>query len=327
MHNLKSSVLVASGLSAVLLSGCSNSVEEQQQRQTYYCGAQAITVEAHRAQGDNPEQNEQMTLTLGDSEYQLQVATSASGARYVSEDTETNVIFWSRGNVAQLEVDGQAYPQCRQAGTLTELTTVRGNEPFWLLTISDEQMHWSRLGEDEAEYRIGNIEQTAQGITIQDTSERLQVSITDAICQDSMSGMYFPQQADVEFNGERLTGCAGDSLSLLEGVEWHVESLGSTDFTEYEVTLRFMRDDERTQVAGRAACNRYFGSYELTGESLRIGQLAGTKMACSDASMRVEYQFLNALSTVNGFHAERDTHQQLRIDLNTDQGQLRLRQP
>lgn len=319
MQNTKNiSVLVVSGLIAVLLSACSNSAEEQQQPQTYYCGAQTIVVDA---------ENDQMTLTLGGTEHQLHVAISASGARFVTDNAETNVMFWSRGNFAQLEVDGQEYPQCRHAGTLAELTTARGNEPFWSLSIGDEQMEWNRLGEEEETYRIGNIEHSDQSTTIRDTSERLAVSISDAVCQDSMSGMYFPQQAEVELNGERLTGCAGESLSLLEGVEWQVESLGNTDFTDYEVTLRFMQDDEQAQVVGRAACNRYFGSYELTGEGLRVGQLAGTKMACSEASMRVEYQFLNALSKVNSFHAERDEHQRLSIDLNTDEGQLRLRQP
>lgn len=319
MLKTQASVLAVSGLTLAVLSGCSNqNGSDETSETTYYCGAQTVIASSN---------DDYLTLQVGGNEYQLRSSSAASGARYVSRDDEdTEVVFWSRGQSAQLEIDGQTYPECRQAGTLSEETVARGNEPFWTLTIHESQMVLNRMGDDEVEYRIGDTEHENRQTRIHDTSERLQVTISEQLCQDSMSGMYFPQHAEVELDGETLQGCAGDSIQLLQGVEWRVEGLDDADYREHEVTLRFDHEQEQPQVVGRAACNRYFGSYELSGERLTMGQLAGTKMACPDDSMRVEYQFLDALSKTTGFRAERDDDDTLRLELTTDEGTLRLRQ-
>lgn len=317
MSHTKKCMLVVSGLSIAVLSACSSSNPEQQE-QTYYCGAQSIVVHANS--------DERIQLSLGGDDYQLERASAASGERYVSRDDESEVVFWSRGRSAELVIDGQSYPQCRQAGTLSESTVARGNEPFWSLTIGDDRMVLNRMGEDEVEYRIGDIEHSSRSTEIVDTSERVQVTISEELCQDSMSGMYFPQQAEVNLHGEQLNGCAGHSLSLLQGIEWRVEGLDNHDYSDHDVTLRFLHEEGESQVVGRSACNRYFGQYQLDGERLTVGQLAGTKMACSDESMRIEYQFLDALTKANSFTAERDNGGPLQINLNTDEGELRLRQ-
>lgn len=309
-------VLAVSGLSLAVLSACSGNHPEQQE-QTYYCGAQGIVVHPS---------DERMQLSVGDRDYQLERSSAASGERYVSRDDNSEVVFWSRGRSAELVIDGQSYPQCREFGTLAENTVARGNEPFWSVTIGDERMVFNRMGEEDVEYHIGDIEHSIGTSTISDSSERVQVTIYEELCQDSMSCMYYPQQAEVNLDGELLSGCAGQSLSLLQGVEWRVEGLDNHDYSDHEVTLRFMHEEGESQVAGRSACNRYFGAYQLDGERLTVNQLGGTKMACSEESMRIEYQFLGALSKVNSFTAARDNGAPLQINLNTDDGELRLRQ-
>lgn len=57
---------------------------------------------------------------------------------------------------------------------------------------------------------------------------------------------------------------------------------------------------------GRGGCNRFFGKYDLEGESIRIGPLASTKMHC-ERTMAVEIAFFKALEAVRKVRLEQDT--------------------
>jgi heat shock protein HslJ len=74
--------------------------------------------------------------------------------------------------------------------------------------------------------------------------------------------------------------------AALEGTSWRLD--GST-----EQTLMF---PEPGKIAGKAACNRYFGSVEVDGEWMRIAEVGSTKMACADDLMARESRFLEALA-------------------------------
>lgn len=50
------------------------------------------------------------------------------------------------------------------------------------------------------------------------------------------------------------------------------------------------------QVAGLAACNRYFGAVSLTADTIAVGNLASTRKMCSESLMEQEQRFLAALS-------------------------------
>ena len=50
------------------------------------------------------------------------------------------------------------------------------------------------------------------------------------------------------------------------------------------------------QVAGLAACNRYFGPVSLDGDGISFGNLASTRKMCPDSLMDQEQRFMQALS-------------------------------
>lgn len=56
-------------------------------------------------------------------------------------------------------------------------------------------------------------------------------------------------------------------------------------------------DSENLRVAGYGGCNRLMGSYEVKGNGVHFGQLAGTMMACPDG-MDTEKEFLDTLPQV-----------------------------
>ena len=307
---------ILSAGTVLVLTACS-SVEEPRER-TYYCGAQQISVTP---------QDDRLQLDYAGQQYDLRSTESASGARYVNDDDDYQVSFWSRGERARLEVDGQDFPECRQAGAIIEPFTARGNEPFWRVDIENDEALLQRMGEDDVTYSIVSQEHEDRQTKIRNDDERFQLTVSEELCQDNMSGMFYPQSVTLDLEDESLRGCGGQSVHLLQGVEWKVMELDDNDYSDENVTIRFSHEDSGDmQVVGRAACNRYFGSYDLTGEGLNIGQLAGTKMACEDATMRIEYEFLNALSNTQGFSVEREDGEPAVVYLHTSEGRLRLEQ-
>ncbi len=60
-----------------------------------------------------------------------------------------------------------------------------------------------------------------------------------------------------------------------------------------ELTATFTED----QVSGSAGCNQYNGAYTLDGDTITIGPLATTRMACEQGVMDQEAAFLAALQT------------------------------
>ncbi len=55
--------------------------------------------------------------------------------------------------------------------------------------------------------------------------------------------------------------------------------------------------EQANKVSGSGGCNRYVGSYTLTGDHLRIGPLASTRMMCDPLRMEQEDRFFQALSS------------------------------
>lgn len=68
-------------------------------------------------------------------------------------------------------------------------------------------------------------------------------------------------------------------------------------------TLAFEDD----QAGGSASCNRYFGPYQLDGDSISFGPLATTLMACAPPLMTQEQAFTAALQTVDAWSIDGET--------------------
>jgi len=58
--------------------------------------------------------------------------------------------------------------------------------------------------------------------------------------------------------------------------------------------LSFIIHPDDAQISGFAGCNRFFGPYSLNADTLEIGVIAATKMACMDNNQ--EQKYLSCLS-------------------------------
>jgi heat shock protein HslJ len=58
--------------------------------------------------------------------------------------------------------------------------------------------------------------------------------------------------------------------------------------------LTFIIQPDVAQISGFAGCNRFFGPFSLNADTLEIGMIAATKMACMDNNQ--EQKYLSCLS-------------------------------
>jgi putative lipoprotein len=85
----------------------------------------------------------------------------------------------------------------------------------------------------------------------------------------------------------------------LEGTSWVMSSAGKR-----VPSISFAADGK---VAGSGGCNRFFGSYEQTGDALIFSPLGATRMACPPDIMRKEQSFFDMLKRVRSAKLEGST--------------------
>lgn len=86
----------------------------------------------------------------------------------------------------------------------------------------------------------------------------------------------------------------------LVGTEWMLADLAGTPvIANSKASLAF---PEAGRVAGNGSCNRFTGSVTITGDTLKFGPLASTRMACMDGGVSAqEDAYLKALNAANRY--------------------------
>lgn len=275
---------------------------------------------------------EKAQLLVDGRAHALRQAPAASGARYVGGAGPDRVQFWNKGREANLSVGDRVYPTCQAQGGSqgTVQGTVQGsaqpqaqsepgyraggNEPDWALRLTPGTLS---LQLDRGAARLETALPARQSIPdgyryeSRDGSRSLRVDVVRKTCRDTMSGMTFPDTVTIRLDARDLRGCGGVPADLLLGAEWRVESIDGQKLAMQQrgPSLLFTADPEKNngRVAGSSGCNRFTGRYRLTGESLQLGPLAGTRMACLSAeAAELERRYLAALEKVRGFEIAAD---------------------
>jgi heat shock protein HslJ len=96
------------------------------------------------------------------------------------------------------------------------------------------------------------------------------------------------------------------AANWLGGDEWTLMELDGAplDLAEDERAPFLLLDLEEASVTGSDGCNRLVGSFALAEDELRFGALPTTRMACSEAVMTREQDFLAALARVTAYGLE-----------------------
>jgi putative lipoprotein len=146
----------------------------------------------------------------------LEQVPSASGVRYEGDGQ----LFWTQGERALLEIDGQRFPECHANASRAPWADAAyrgvdfrglGNEPGWLLEVDDGKA--IRLVTDYGErsvYVPAPVPRFEGGIvrySVQTKTHEVRLDIEPRACQDSMSGEVFEAQVRVWLDGSEYQGC------------------------------------------------------------------------------------------------------------------------
>ena len=267
-------------------------------------------------------------LRLDGETVRLDPVAVASGSRYQGWRADGALIdLWEKGGTATLNVAGNEYPECSlieapvaaetdatspaetptaaPAPEVIRTYSARGNEPFWLVQADATEVRWSTADHVAADVFTGLTRATrADGFDLAATREgdALALSANAAVCRDSMTGMPHPDTVVVRVDGREFTGCGGNPIDVLAPNAWTVESIDGAAMSGRRPTLQFSADG---QASGFAGCNRWTSSAVLSGEGLRLGMAAATRMAClDDTASKQESDFLAALGRITGFDVD-----------------------
>ena len=110
--------------------------------------------------------------------------------------------------------------------------------------------------------------------------------------------------------------CAGagpGSGDALAGTSWELVAYGNTrPIPGTTITATF----EDGQLRGSAGCNSYFGSYQVSDDQIRVGDMAMTEMACLEPAgvMEQELAFAEFMRDAQSFRLVDGQLQIFRLD-------------
>ncbi|MGD9093381.1 MAG: META domain-containing protein [Anaerolineales bacterium] len=101
-----------------------------------------------------------------------------------------------------------------------------------------------------------------------------------------------------------MVACVGGSEVGLTDVNWSLTSLNGQPLVPGTyINADF---DDGGNVGGTNGCNRYNGPYQAGGNSISIGPLMSTMMACPDIVMQQEQAYMAALQSASNYEISGD---------------------
>ena len=257
------------------------------------CGAQTLALSANETGAH---------LRTGPVWRSFTPTEAASGAKYAATDGSDSWV-WTKGADITVRLDGVDLAGCRMALPDDGSAFVaRGNEPGWSLRLDRTGASLKRMEGAEISAQPGSVTATATGRSV--TFGTVTAVIEDQLCRDSATGMPYPFAVGLTIGTEKLQGCGGEPRDLLTGPTLTASAIeGLSQMTNPVPNLTFSTDG---RVFGTTGCNRFVGSYDLSGEGLHFGPLAGARMTCPAAQSATEAAMTIVLQSITRFDVTED---------------------
>jgi len=176
-----------------------------------------------------------------------------------------------------------------------------GHEPSWSLDLGAETITFTALGAQPIAMPTPR-RAAAGGKRVRWSGPAFRVEAVPVKCVDVATGLPYPWTVSVLTGDVTYDGCGGDPASLVTGAPWTIVEIGGAAVDAPEpLTLAL---DAEGRASGNSGCNQYATTYELTGEGLRFGPVAGTKRACVGPGADAEAALYAALAGVLTFEID-----------------------
>lgn len=197
----------------------------------------------------------------------------------------------------------------KEKDTLADFFKATGNEPFWAVTISKEQITFSILGAGNEEFifpyadPIQVADANIKRYRLTSATATLDFTIAQGQCSNTMSGKESPYtvKADFKRNADTkvtaLEGCGRYIVNYRLHDIWVLESLGSQKITatDFDTTPTLEIKAAEASFMGNSGCNTIRGKLFAEQDLLRFTDIISTRMMCGTTNK--EPQFLKALES------------------------------
>ena len=108
--------------------------------------------------------------------------------------------------------------------------------------------------------------------------------------------------ASTKHNGKAADAATAVSL---KGTVWTLSRIPGTEMEKTRKPVTILLSDTSARFGGYGGCNGYGGEYVLKGDSLKLGEVLATMMACKPGS-HTENNFFKALRETNMYQISGD---------------------
>jgi heat shock protein HslJ/uncharacterized membrane protein len=190
----------------------------------------------------------------------------------------------------------QGYPEPGYPAPVPGEYRAQGTEPFWDLTIGRDMVFTDRgngmvVSQPTPQVIVGVAGEIYR-------TQRLEVNIVHARCNDGMSDRAYPDTVQVYVDGRLHRGCggAGDGLAPippvgagtappLDRTRWVVVAINNRPTPRQgEFSMEF----DAGRLSAKFGCNGIGAGYTQTGATVDAGALIATRMACPDMSWETQ---------------------------------------
>ena len=120
---------------------------------------------------------------------------------------------------------------------------------------------------------------------------------------DAEAGSQETDMTDADATDSGTNGDAAAAPLILES-SWRVVEIAGEPVAEGVVPT--LAIDAEGGISGSGGCNRYFGSAEIDGEQIDLGDIGATRMACPEPAMGEDQRYLQALDAVASWQLDAD---------------------
>ncbi len=235
-------------------------------------------------------------------------------------------VYPPQGNEPYPQPYPEAYPQPYPAPPISSEYRASGTEPFWDLTIGRDMVFTDR---GTGQQIIQSTPQVTGGVAgdIYRT-QRLEVNIVHAPCNDGMSDRRYPDTVQVYADGRLYRGCGGlgDPLAPsppyanpvpptppvagvpappLDRTRWRVVAINGRPVPP---NGDFSMEFDAGKLSAKFGCNGIGAGYTQSGPTIDAGALIATRMACPDMSWETQGSaILDQVMTVSAMAPNRVT--------------------
>lgn len=178
--------------------------------------------------------------------------------------------------------------------------TAQGNEPSWALTFAKPRLLFvTELGSRQQTWLLPLTASYAGGQIFSNSDKSAQLTVTQLICRDTMTGMPYPTSVIFSTGRRSWQGCGGNPLSFLTGKSWRVIALDERPLQGSSAIWLTIRSSG--EVTGSTGCFRFRSMLVANGEGIRFNSMSTSWPTCKPARMHQAYRFITGLSHARRF--------------------------